>query len=532
VSTRIKLACVVAAILLESSSHSQPPPVPATGDAGPRPSAIRVDPVDLPHGREYFVSPSGTPDGNGSRAHPWDIETALRQPDAVKPGDTIWIRGGSYGSGAANAILRSRLTGTPRDPILVRAWPGERAIIDAWLQVGCCEGDPQPAQGAFVWFWGLEFAGFNPDRRSGRSGPPDYTAMANHAAADTWAPGSRFINCIVHDTAGGLSLWQENSGGEAYGNLIYYVGGQGSDRGHGHGFYAQNATGVKHLADNIVFSNFGSGMQCYGSKKARVRNFLVEGNILFDNGSIAAAGSSSDNILFAGGEGGAQEIRIVDNCSYFRPGVEGYNEFGYTWSEGNGAAVVRNNYFVGGLDPVDIWRWTSFEFTNNLIASAKHPLINLVPASSDTDYRFDRNVYYGSDRFTVDRAGKGWPEWRTAGRDANSRHGGERPAGATIVVRPNRYEAGRANIAIYNWDRSSTVAADVSPVLHPGASYELRDAENYFGVPVLKGVYRGERLAVPMHGLTAAPPNGSVPRPPVHTAPDFGAFVLLTAPQP
>jgi hypothetical protein len=483
----------------------------------------------LPHGREFFVAPSGTAAGNGSREHPWDIETALRQPDAVKPGDTIWIRGGKYGGGAAGAVIHSRLHGTPRDPIVVRAWPGERAIIDAWLHVGCCEGDSQPTQGAWVWFWGLEFAGFNPDRSSGRSGPPDYTAMANHAAADTWAPGSRFINCIVHDTSGGLSLWQENSGGEAYGNLIYYVGGQGPDRGHGHGFYAQNSDGFKHLAENIVFDNFGNGMQCYGSNKARVRNFLVEGNIVFDNGSIANTSSASDNILFAGGEGGARNIRIFDNYTYFRPGLNGYNELGYAWSEANGDAVVRDNYFVGGLDPVDVWRWESFEFTNNLVAEGAHPLINLVPFKTAKDYKFDANVYYGSATFTVDHAGKSWTDWRAAtGSDANSRHAGARPSGVSAFVRPNRYEPGRANIVVYNWDQAPVVQVDVSAVLEPGAAYELRDAQNFFGAPVLQGIFKGARLAIPMTGLTAAPPNGDVPRPPVHTAPDFGTFVLRT----
>jgi hypothetical protein len=527
VSTRLKLACVLAGFLLETSSGSQT----TTGAAGPRPRAVRADRVALPSGREFFVSPSGTASGNGSREHPWDIETALRHPAAVKPGDTIWIRGGRYGSGAAGAVLRSRLTGTPRDPIVVRARPGERAIIDAWLQVGCCEGDSKPGEGAWVWFWGLEFAGFHSDRSSGRSGPPDYTAMANHAGADTWAPGSRFINCIVHDTSGGLSLWQENSGGEAYGNLIYHVGGQGPDRGHGHGFYAQNGDGFKRLADNIVFNNFGNGMQCYGSNKARVRNFVVEGNIVFDNGSIAAANSASDNILFAGGEGGAQDIRILDNYTYFRPGIDGYNELGYPWSEINGTAVVRDNYFVGGLDPVDIWRWASFEFTNNLVAEAAHPLINLVPPKSPatTTYKFDNNLYYGSGSFTIDQSGKSWPQWRAAGgMDANSRHSANRPSGASAFVRPNRYEPGRGHIVIYNWDRSPVVPVDVSAVLQPGARYELRDAENYFGKPVIEGVYKGERLPVPMTGLTAAQPNGSVPRPAVHTAPDFGAFVLLT----
>jgi len=70
--------------------------------------------------------------------------------------------------------------------------------------------------------------------------------------------------------------------------------------------------------------------------------------------------------------------------------------------------------------------------------------------------------------------------------------------------------------------------AEVYAVLHPGATYELRDAQNFFGDPVLQGVYKGGKLPIPMTGLTAAQPNGSVPRQPVHTAPDFAAFVLRT----
>ena len=29
-----------------------------------------------------------------------------------------------------------------------------------------------------------------------------------------------------------------------------------------------------------------------------------------------------------------------------------------------------------------------------------------------------------------------------------------RPTGTRVFVRPNQYEAGRANIAVYNWDRT------------------------------------------------------------------------------
>lgn len=522
---QMTLAAILLALLLQASSAI--PTAPA--GFGPRPRDGALRPIESPRGSTFYVSTSGTPAGDGSEERPWDIRTALAFPKSVKPGDTIWIRGGKYGDGAAGAVLRSRLVGAPAAPIVVRAWPGERAIIDAWLQVGCCEGDPKPAEGAWVWFRDLEFAGYNPDRSSGKSGPPSYTAMANHAAADSWAPGVRFINCIVHDTAGGLSLWQESTGSEAYGNIIYFVGGQGPDRGHGHGFYVQNSTGVKRLTDNIVFDNFGNGFQCYGSSKASVRGLRVEGNAVFNNGAIANTSSASDNLLFAGGRDGVDDLQVVGNFTWFSRGINGYNEIGYPWSLSNGNAVISDNYFVGGFDPLDLWRWRGLDIRHNLFLSAERPAINLKPASDNHDYRASHNVYYGSGSFTFDGMGKDWSHWRdVTGMDTDSRYAGARPSGVSIAVRPNRYERGRANIVVYNWDRAATVTVDVSDALEPGAAFEVRDAQNFFGPPVLRGVYRSSPIQIPMTGLAAAQPVGNVPRPAVHTAPDFAVFVLRT----
>jgi hypothetical protein len=520
----LPLVCALAAFLMQASSDVQSP----SAEYGPRrrPAAA---PVEMPRGHDFFVAPGGTAGGDGSREHPWNLETALAQPPAVKPGDTIWLRAGKYGHGGARAVLESRLVGTPEAPIVVRAMEGERVILDAWLHVGCCEGKPDPRAGAWVWFRDLEFASFSPDRTSGPSGPPSYTAMSNHAAADTWAPGSRFINCIVHDTAGGLSLWQESMGAEAYGNLIFFVGGQGSDRGHGHGFYVQNDGGAKRLTDNIVFDNFGNGFHCYASSKAAERGLRVEGNAVFDNGAIANASSASDNFLFAGGAGGVDDLELVGNFTWFSPGVQGYNEIGYPWSESNGNAVIADNYFAGGFDPLDLWRWHGLDLRHNLFLSRERPAINLKSPAGAHDYRASGNAYYGGGSFTAEGGGKDWAHWRDAtGLDAASRYAGERPAGAAVAVRPNRYERGRANLVVYNWDRAAKVQVDPAGVLERGAEFEVRDAQNWFGPPVLRGVYRGAPLEVPMTGLAAAQPNGSTPRPAPHTAPEFAVFVLRT----
>ena len=74
---------------------------------------------------EFFVSPTGTDRGKGSQKSPWSLAKALSHPGAVNPGDTIWLRGGTY-----TGNFTSYLTGTAKAPIVVRQYPGERATLD------------------------------------------------------------------------------------------------------------------------------------------------------------------------------------------------------------------------------------------------------------------------------------------------------------------------------------------------------------------------------------------------------------------
>ena len=94
-------------------------------------------------GRQHYVSPLGSASGDGTIDHPWDLQTGLSQSPAIHSGDLIWIRGGTYGLG--RDIFRSNLMGTAAAPIVVRQYPGERAVINGWLQVGCCDRNSKGA---------------------------------------------------------------------------------------------------------------------------------------------------------------------------------------------------------------------------------------------------------------------------------------------------------------------------------------------------------------------------------------------------
>ena len=76
---------------------------------------------------DFYASPTGTTStapGTGSITNPWSLQTALSQPAAVHPGDTIWLRGGTY-----TGTFTSYLTGTASLPIVVRQYTGERPTL-------------------------------------------------------------------------------------------------------------------------------------------------------------------------------------------------------------------------------------------------------------------------------------------------------------------------------------------------------------------------------------------------------------------
>jgi hypothetical protein len=81
-----------------------------------------------------------------------------------------------------------------------------------------------------------------------------------------------------------------------------------------------------------------------------------------------------------------------------------------------------------------------------------------------------------------------------------------RPAGAParVVVRPNRYDAGRFHVIVWNWARRPTVDLELGLHLKAGESYRLMSPRDVFGEPVLAGVCEGRPIAVPVPGEFAA----------------------------
>jgi hypothetical protein len=253
---------------------------------------------------------------------------------------------------------------------------------------------------------------------------------------------------------------------------------------------------------------------------------LIEGNVVFNNGAIAAGanGSRANNLVLAGG-GGVRGLRVLNNYFFHTPRTNlGYNELG--WGGNNQDLIAQGNYFMGGFQAVAIGNWQSINFQKNHVYSkAKY---NVMFSGSSQGHGWDHNTYYGSGLFQINGSGSDFNGWKAkSGTDTNSTFRSGDPAGVWTFVVPNKYEQGRANIVIYNWDQVASVQVDLSGVITKGQRFQIRDAQNFLGPALITGTFDGSTVQIPMTGFAVAQPNGNVPNPPRHTELQFGTYVLL-----
>ncbi len=114
---------------------------------------------------------------------------------------------------------------------------------------------------------------------------------------------------------------------------------------------------------------------------------------------------------WAGTQNKATNPKLISNFTY-NTAQGNKNDLGY--SAGCTSPNITNNYFASG-EALDVNNCSSLTITSNTFYGS---------TSGFSPSVFPGNTYYGSTR----------------------------PTGVKVFVRPNAYEAGRANIVVYNWD--------------------------------------------------------------------------------
>ncbi len=470
---------------------------------------------------EFYAAPNGLPSGTGAISNPWSLQTALGQPgNVVRPGDTIWLRGGSY-TGATNVWI-NYLNGTAATPIIVRQYPGERATVNGGIYSG----------GSYTWFWGFEITNPDPERNV-------FNNFARPQGIELHGRGVKAINLIVHDTGHpGIGFWKQiGDGAEVYGCIVwgngFYDWSSGSRNIRGSGIYGQGETRDenRYIKDSIFFRNFTQGIHLYSTGAGvYVNGVHVEGNIFFNNGD------AKENLFIGTVAQPCERIDVRNNVTYYTPGEDGTGiRLGYG-ALGNTNLVVRDNYIVGGSTSLRVEDWLGVTIVGNAMLASNERLIQMNYGSGAPilSYLCNSNTYstpYSAPLWYSDNVGAvSFAQWKTAtGYDLNSTLTTANPSVNKVFVRRNQYERGRAHIAVFNWGLQPTVSVDIAAAgLNNGEGYEIRDVQNYFGPPVVTGTYNGAPVTLPMN-LTNAPAlvgnvTHIVNR---HTASDFNSFIVV-----
>jgi hypothetical protein len=472
---------------------------------------------------EYFAAPRGREAGSGTRFDPWDLRTALSEKSPLGPGDTLWLLGGVY-----RGQFTSRLQGSAGRPITIRPASGQRAIID-------CRAEGKSNWDFMIHGAWCEFRDFEvtcSDRRR-------QTQSAGSAPGDIHRGGIscrgshiKLINLVIHDVSSGIGFWSQGEGGEIYGCLIFNNGWMGPDRGHGHGIYAQSHLGTKIISDNVVFNQFGGGIHCYGSSRAALNNIHLEGNICFNNGCQVAVERRTRGILCGGGCP-VRGARVVENVVYSDRFSRALELGFYDARASNVDADVRDNYLVGSTHIINFEKVT---FTGNtLVGHAPFVELRLEDDEDTSDYEWNHNQYFtaesGARAFTriqgTETRHRDFDWWQeNTGFDLDGVNH-DQHAGCEVRVRPNKYQPGRAHVAVINWDNKQEVDVDLSDVLPPEQAFRVVSAQDFFGEPIIRSTYRGGSVRFPLRPVPPQPALAWEDHPLPVTEPQFAVFVVL-----
>ncbi|HEX9579711.1 MAG TPA: Ig-like domain-containing protein [Gemmatimonadales bacterium] len=463
----------------------------------------------------YYAAPTGSGTGTGTYAQPWNLSTALAGGNGrVQAGDTIWLRGGTY-----RGAFRSTLTGTAGAPIVIRQYPGERAVIDvAGATSSSSRGDAFVVSGPWTVWWGFELMSSDPNR---------YTATRPNMVVNN-ASHTKYVHLVVHDGGIGFYNYPSAFDVEVTGCVFYNNGWQGTSQGGGHGVYAKSNIGPVLIRDNVMFNQFGYGIQVYSDYGGgRLYGITLEGNTAFNNASISAQYATTGNAnLLVGGQEPAEQSRVLNNMTYFSPGGGVYNVVMGSGTYANVDMEFRNNYAAGGSNVLSVGSWNAVTVSGNTLVGAA--VMARLKETAVSGYAWSGNTY------RRDPLAPGWHHagttsaflvWQLAtGLGLTDLAIPDLLSVPQVFVRPSPYEAGRATIVVYNWGRAASVPVDLSAVLQAGDGYEVRNVQALFDAPVATGT--GGSLLLPLTGV--APPTvvGGSPATAPRTGPDFDVFVV------
>jgi parallel beta-helix repeat protein len=288
--------------------------------------------ASVPTACDKVASPEGSNAPTGSPAAPF--HTAQELADSLSPGQVGCLHAGSYGGG-----LRIGHGGTAAAPIVVRSYPGERALITGRVYV--------PQGSNYVTVADVNLDG---SYQTGSKPLPSPTINANHVTFESDDVTNDHTE-ICFDV--GSSTWGVADSTVIVNDHIHDCGVMPAAN-HDHGIYVQDATDTV-IAHNLIDHNADRGIQLYPSSAGAV----ITDNVIAYNG---------EGVIFSGDEGVASNNNLVEHNlivnSLIRADIESWYPVGNPIGVGN---LARENCVSErGIDTSD----GGFNTQGNVTAAA------------------------------------------------------------------------------------------------------------------------------------------------------------------
>lgn len=514
------------------------PPVVVIPPPVTNPPVVVIPPVVIPPpppppvAGDWFVAPDGKDSNLGTLASPRTLDWALAHPPEIKPGQTIWLRGGWYEGGSGNGQFRwiNRLAGTPTHPITVRNWNNERATLHVYTNYTAVLN-----VGRWNRMIGLEFT-------------CNSTVGVNHQSDQNLSirPGGYaergfsnvLANCVFHKMGNCIGQNSPVGGTNAtyYGNIFSYNGWQYlNDGGSGTGYpmYVRNdslgkggPTVIKH---NLFGPSFDFQVHSYGTGD---RN----GDVHAIQNAFWGAGNCSSNARTRGvwitAAGGVTSNFVFNGNAFYQEYLSPWEPFIVKHGQVNMAhgpniySTFTSNWFIGG--GVNTWRAERHHtFTYNTMFH-RHSFALIggnggPPPSARQDVTRNFNRYFSQrlassvGLFTYrwnaaadPSADYNLTSWRaTFGYDLDSTFEGVTSTINNVWVWPNEYEPNRAHVFVVNSTLSSqrnadNVTVNVRGIFQNGQVVKVRNVMNFYEPHAIRTV-SADTISIPMTGLTMEP---------------------------
>ena len=353
----------------------------------------------------YYVSASSGSDGNTGASDAAAFKTLQKAANAVKAGDTVYVRAGTYSTGMN---LYGHAGGTATAPI--------RFLADAGAVIthSAASGSNAAVAGINIENTrGIVIDGFTVRSDGSMTKAGIRSAMSPNvvirdsdvSGAPTGIFASRSDNIVVENNVSRDNTREH--GIYVNGSANYVIRGNTTYGNNWNGIHTNVMDGVNQvntgglLENNVVRNNKLAGMDLTGMANATVRNNLVYGNgrhaVVLQNSNGNAATTASHDVTF------------VNNTFDARAGSSAYavqisavsaQPSGSAWSGNDNNVTLFNNILIGN-------------------ASSGNGSIGNLSGTIAASFRSDENIV--ADSFRTGGTQRSLSAWRSAtGEDANS----------------------------------------------------------------------------------------------------------------